>query len=65
LERPKRTIFENLLKSAELTGVNLVDCYELENYSQIVDSIFGFSFNPEGNIYYIVYIYISYIYYKL
>ena len=47
-KRPKRTIFENLLKSAELSGVNVIDSYDLQNYSQIIDSIFGFSFDPKG-----------------
>ena len=51
---PKRPAkYEALLTSATLTGVNVIDQIEdMNNYGQIVDSIFGFSFNPEGGIRY-------------
>ena len=50
-KRPDIPTYKSLLKSAELSGVNIIDSYNLSSgYSQIVDAIFGFSFYPEGGI---------------
>ena len=47
-KRPEK--YSSLLTSAKLTGVNLLDDIDFSAYGQIVDSVFGFSFNPEGGI---------------
>ena len=48
-KRPEK--YSSLLTSAKLTGVNLLENIEdLGAYGQVVDSVFGFSFNPEGGI---------------
>jgi len=50
-KRPAKTLYQNLFESAQLCGVNVVeDIDQLEAYSQIIDAIFGFSFNPDGGI---------------
>ena len=48
-KRPEK--YSSLLTSAKLTGVNLLDDIEdFDAYGQVVDSVFGFSFNPDGGI---------------
>ena len=54
---PKRPAkYATLLTAAELSGVRVIDQVDdFGNYGQVVDAIFGFSFNPEGGIRYFLY----------
>jgi len=50
-KRPNKPLYQDLFESAQLCGVSVVsDVTELSQYSQIVDAIFGFSFDPSGGI---------------
>jgi hypothetical protein len=49
--RPKKQIYEDLFVAASRSGVCVLDGQpSYEDYSQIVDAIFGFSFDPSGGI---------------
>lgn len=50
-KRPAKILYQNLFESAQECGVNVVENIEtFDEYVQIIDAIFGFSFNPDGGI---------------
>ena len=58
---PKRPVkYDALLTSAKLSGVRVIDQIDdFGEYGQVVDAIFGFSFDPDGGIRYCYFMFYS------